>query len=331
MSHDELVALLALDALDESEQADAELRYGVFPRGFESVTAALAAAARAVPPPGLREAALATAVARRRPGRPLSGVVPCTPAAAFERTVADLHALLESLSPAEWEMPAHDDHGRVRDLVAHLVGVERLAVGWLDPWPVSPMPLLPDHIAATRQAVTDLADLEPQEVARLWQQTALAGATMAGRGDPARPVAFHDLTLDVPGFLTLRTFELWAHGLDVCAATGRPPFELDDGRMATLSSRLMAVVPATLRYRGVSVGDHNVRVVLTGPAGGCHDIVLGAGSPAEEPDVLIAADTVRLCRLATRRMLVADVAPTVEGDPDLARLLLDNLDAFARD
>lgn len=331
MSDDELATLLALDALDESEQADAELRYGVFPQGFESVTTALAEATRSHPPALLRAAVLTAALARRRPGRSLAAVEPASPAEAFERTIADLSSLLDSLTPAEWEAPAHEDHGRVHDLVAHLVGVERLAVRWLDPSPAAPMPLLPDHIAATRPAVDELADLGPTEVARLWREAALAGATMAGRGDPERPVAFHDLTLDVPGFLTMRTFELWAHGLDICAATGRPPFQLDDPRMAVLSSRLMAAVPATLRYRGVEVGDHSVRFVLTGTAGGCYDVALGSGSVAGEPDVLIVADTVRLCRLAARRMLPTDVAASVEGDEELAQLLLDNLDALARD
>ena len=52
----------------------------------------------------------------------------------------------------------------------------------------------------------------------------------------------------MPGFLITRTFELWAHAMDISVATGRPLLRLDPERMATLSNRLMGVVGAALAY-----------------------------------------------------------------------------------
>jgi hypothetical protein len=50
-----------------------------------------------------------------------------------------------------------------------------------------------------------------------------------------------------------------------------------------------------------------------------------------EPDFLLVADAVDLCRLAARRLRPEDLAATVEGDRPLAEEVLAGLDAFARD
>jgi uncharacterized protein (TIGR03083 family) len=264
---DELAALLALDALEPDEQADAELRLGTFPRGLTGASAALAESTVADPPPDLRAATLQRAFASRPAGRPVDGATPCEPGEGFDRTIADLNELLASLSDAEWDATAHPEHGRVRDLVAHLLGVEQLSLRWLQDDP--DMPILLDHVAATRQVVDDMATAHPREVARQWHAAVLAVSAAAASGDQSRQVRFHDLTMTIGGFLVTRTFELWAHALDISAATGRPLLRLDPERMATMSSRLMAAVPLTLAYRGTKVPPRTARVVLTGPAGGC--------------------------------------------------------------
>jgi uncharacterized protein (TIGR03083 family) len=326
---DELTVLLALDALEPDEQADVELRLGTFPPGLAEASAGLAELVAAEPPPDLRAATLFRATDRRPAGKPVAGVAPCEPAEAFDRTIADLHRLLESLSDSEWNAPAHPEHGRVRDLVAHLVGVERLSLRWL----VSdePVPLLPDHVAATRPVVAELASTEPRQLAREWHDAVCAVSAAAADGDPKRCVAFHDLTLSIPGFLVMRTFELWAHALDIAAAIGRPPLPLDPERMTLMSSQLMAIVPNALAYRGGGLPGRTARFVLTGPAGGCYTVPLQPGEDPAEPDFLLVADVVDLCRLAARRLRPAELAVTVEGDRPLAELVLAGLDAFARD
>lgn len=335
----ELAALLALDALELEEQADGELQLGTFPRELAGTTAALAELVAAEPPPRLRAATLDRAIGRRRPGRPVDAVAPAEPADAFARTVADLHALLAMLSDAEWNAPAHPAHGRVRDLVAHLVGVERLCQRWLVP--DGSLPAVLDHVAGTRPVVDELAAVEPSEVARRWQHAALAVGAAAAGGDPARSVAFHDLQVSVPGLLVIRTFELWAHAMDITAATGRPLPRLDPERMALLSGRLMAVLPNALAYRGSALPGRSGRFVLTGSAGGCYTVPLAPVGDTDfgertapavgEPDFTLVADAVDLCRLAARRLRPAQLAATVTGDRELAELVLADLDAFARD
>jgi uncharacterized protein (TIGR03083 family) len=329
---DELAALLALDALEPDEQADGELRVGTFPAGLAETSLALAELVVAEPPAGLRTAMLGRATRSRAAGRPVNAVPPCEPAEAFARTVADLHRLLESLTDSDWNAPAHAEHGRVRDLVAHLVGVERLSVGWLQP--NHPLPVLPDHVAATRPVVDELADTDPGQLPGIWHWAAQVVSAAAATGDPARSVTFHDLQVSVPGLLVIRTFELWAHAMDIASATGRPALPLDPSRMTLMSSQLMAVLPEALAYRGSAMPGRIARFVLTGEAGGCYTVRLapGATGPAiGEPDFTLVADAVELCRLAARRLRPDELAATVEGDQELAELVLADLDAFARD
>jgi uncharacterized protein (TIGR03083 family) len=325
----ELATLLALDALEPHEQADAELRMGTFPPGTAETAAALAELVVTRPPADLAAATLERAFARRTPGRPIDAVVRCSPEVGFHRTIADLLELLQSLTDAEWDAAAHPEHGRVHDLVAHLVGMERLAARWLDP--DDDVGLVPDHVAATRPAVDELAGVDPQRLIRTWHTAALQVAAAAAAGDPAREVSFHDLRTTVGGFLIIRTFELWAHAMDIAAATGRPLLRLDPERMATLSAELMAVVPLALAYRGTAVADTSVRFVLTGSAGGSYTVALRAGDAVREPAATIVADALDVCRVAARRLPADQLDALVEGDRDLAGLVLAGLDALARD
>jgi uncharacterized protein (TIGR03083 family) len=307
-------------------------------------SAALAELVATDPPALLRAATLDKAIGRRAAGRPVAAAEPTEPADAFDRTVADMYRLLGTLSLPEWDCPAHPEHGRVRDLVAHLVGIERLSRRWLLAGSgTDAVPVL-DHVAATRPVVAELAGADPLEVARTWHDAAVAVGVAAAGGDPTRSVAFHDLQVSVPGLLVIRTFEIWAHAMDIAAATGRPLPRLDPQRMALLSSRLMAVLPDALAYRGRALPGRIARFVLTGPAGGCYPVALApvadaapefgasAALPAvAEPDFTLVADPVDLCRIAARRLRPGELAATVEGDRELAELVLADLDAFARD
>jgi hypothetical protein len=332
MDHGELAALLAIDALEPEEQVDAELRFGTWPMPLAEATLPLAESVAASAPPDLAFDVLAAARARRTPGRPVVRVDLVTPAQAFATTLREFHELLVSLSDTEATLAAHEEHGRVRDLVAHLVGVEQLNLRWLNP--DEQVPYLPDHVASTRETVARLAELPFAEVVHEWRESALAMLASASRSEPARQIPFHDISVSVDGLLTMRTFELWAHGMDIALATDRPLPMLDDERMLLMSSRLMVALPAALLYRSVPVPGRSARFVLTGPAGGCYDVTFDvAATPGDvpDPDVTIVADVVDLCRVAAARLSSGELAVTVEGDEALAKLVLSHMDAFARD
>jgi uncharacterized protein (TIGR03083 family) len=326
---DETAALLAVDALPPGEQADAELRIGMLPADLAGAAALLAEETVTEPPQGLRSDTLRHAASRRAPGRPVDAAVPCQPAVAFDRTVEDLNRLLGSLTDTEWNAPAHAEHGRVRDLLAHLVGVERLVLRWLDP--EDTVPDLPDHVAATRPVVAELADTDPHDIARQWYQGARAVAGAAASGDRGRMVFFHDLVVNVDQLLVMRTGELWGHAIDICQATGRPLPLLDMERMAMFCNELMAAAPLALAYGGISVPGRSARLVLTGPAGGTFTVPLDLQAQVAEPDVTIITDAVGLCRVAIRRLPPEQLDAVFDGDRDLGDLVLTGIGALARD
>lgn len=296
----------------------------------EEIEALLAEATITNPASELRASTLARALSARRPGRPIDAATPATPAAAFDQTTADLDDLLRSLSNDEWDAFAHAEHGPVRALAAHLVGVERLAARWLDP--DDTVPDLPDHVAATRPVVAELADADPRDIARQWHEAArLVAARAAAAGDRGRWVVFHDLTVSVDQLLVIRTAELWAHATDICRATGRPLPELDPERMALLCNQLVAAVPLAMAYRGAAVPGRSARIVLTGPAGGTFTVPLAPRGQATEPEVTIVADAIGFCRVAVRRLRPDELDAAIDGDRELGDLVLASVDALARD
>ncbi|HTU73624.1 MAG TPA: maleylpyruvate isomerase family mycothiol-dependent enzyme [Trebonia sp.] len=294
----------------------------------DEIAAVLAEATVTGPPPPLRAATLARARSGRRPGRPLDAAPACEPLVAFDRTVADLDDLLRSLTSDEWNAPAHAEHGRVHDLVAHLLGVDRLVLRWLDPR--DSVPDLPDHVAATRPVVAELAGSDPGDIVRRWHDGARAVAAAAA-GNRTRPVVFHDITITVDQLLATRTGEMWAHAIDICLATGRPLPQLDMERMAMLCSQLVAAVPLALAYRGTIAAGRAARIVLTGPAGGAFVVPLAPRDEAVEPEVTIVADAVDFCRVAVRRLRPDQLDAAIEGDRALGDLVLTSIDALARD
>jgi len=328
-SDDETAALLALDALLPGEQADAELRIGMLPADLAGVAALLAEETVTDPPPELRSDTLIRATSRRPPGRPNDAAQPCEPTVAFDRTVEDLNHLVRSLTDAEWSAPAHAEHGRVRDLLAHLVGVERLVQRWLDP--EDTVPDLPDHVAATRSVIAELADSDPHDVASQWYEGARAVAAAAAAGDRSRMVVFHDITISVDQLLVTRTGELWAHAIDICQATGRPLPQLDMERMATLCTELMTLVPLAMAHRGTTAPGRAARFVLTGPAGGTYTVPLAPQAQTSEPQVTIVTDAAGLCRVAIRRLRPEQLGAAIDGDRELGDLVLAGIGALARD
>jgi uncharacterized protein (TIGR03083 family) len=283
---------------------------------------------------GLRAEVIDRALDRRPAGRPVDAVEPCTPLDAFALAVDQLHAVLLTLHQRDWDAPAHHEIGTVRDVVAHLVGVERLMLAWVEADAEEPATAT-EHVAAARAAATaDLDGIDPRDIAVLWHEAARRALAACAVADPSKAVLAHDLPTDVDGLLVLRAFELWAHLQDVCRAAGRPCPPVDEPRLALMSGRLMDAVPVALFLRGIDPPARIVRFVLTGAAARCYDVAVGgAASPTADGgiDVTIVADTVDVCRVAARRATHDGIDVIVEGDEDVGRVILGALDAFARD
>ena len=283
---------------------------------------------RADLPDGIGDRIRAAAVARRR-------AVPVDDAVgAFTETAAQLLQLLDGLTPEEWERPTTVGGGvTVRELVLHLVGVERYVLGQLGRRPAFAAPGRDDHFPATSSAAADLAGADGTQVARTWWLEAMALVAACAELGPDHQVAYHHLGGSVRGMLVVRTFELWTHDDDIRRAIGAPRNDLDGDRLSLMSSALLDVLPFGLLLAGTTRPGKTMRIVLTGRGGGrTVDAPMMPGEPVGAvPDITIAASTLDLCRVAANRLSADEIDVVVDGDESLLEPVLVGAAAFAMD
>lgn len=254
-----------------------------------------------------------------------------SPLAAFIRTAAGLGAMLDTLAPGDWERPTGVEGSSVRELVAHLVGVERYVLGQLGRRPKLLAPTREDHFPITREAAADMADVAGPDVAAAWWSEVSELISVCGPLDPQHDVGYHHLGGSLRGLLVVRTFELWTHDDDIRRAVNLPPNELDDERLALMSNDLMGVLSLGMALSGTTRPGRTARVDLTGSGGGSYLVALAPGEVAGLPDITITVGTLDLCRLASNRLSSSLLDIEVDGDRTLLEPMLVGATAFAAD
>lgn len=283
-------------------------------------------------PEDLRARTLTTATTRREPRHPDWDTEPGRPAlAAFLRTAAELGALLASLGPAEWDVETAVADSTVRELVAHLVGVERYALGQLGRRPALPAPGREDHCVVARLASADVRGAPAAELTRTWWSEVLAVTAVGAELGPSHPISFHQLPTDIRGLFIVRTFELWTHGDDVRRATRRPLNLLDADRLSLMSRQLLHVLSRGMAVSGTAQPGRTARINLTGDAAASYDVALAPGEVPGPPDVIITTSALDICRLAANRLPIAQLDAEVGGDRSLLEPILVGAGAFALD
>jgi uncharacterized protein (TIGR03083 family) len=256
---------------------------------------------------------------------------PLTSLSAFITTAAELGHHLDTLSDEEWTTPTAVHDSTVRELVVHLVGVERYVLGQLGRRPSLDAPTRELHQPVTRAAAAELDGAAGAEVARTWWREVMQLIGACSELGPAHPVTFHHLPGSIRGLLVVRTFEVWTHDDDIRRAVDRPTNDLDDPRLAMMSSTLMELIPQGMALMGVAQPGRTARFALTGDGAGTHDVALAPGETPGRPDITIATNALPLCRLAADRLVVADLPVEVDGDRSLLEPILAGAGAFALD
>jgi uncharacterized protein (TIGR03083 family) len=287
-------------------------------------------------PSSLRARVLGAAQAEGRPTMHpgwADGRSEVTAHGAFITTAAELCRLLGSLTDEDWARPTQvHGHASVRDLVLHLVGVERYMLGQLGRREPVIAPTPADHFPALRQAAADIEGADSSHVARSWWLAALDLVGATGELGPDQPITYHDLLGGVRGMLVIRTFELWTHDDDIRRAVALPPNPLDDARLSLMSSTLLGVLPYGMARAGTTRRGRTVRIDLTGPGGGTS--FLSSLSPEDEPgepDLVIETTALDLCRVASNRLSIGALDVRVDGDRSLVEPVLVGAGAFAMD
>jgi uncharacterized protein (TIGR03083 family) len=256
---------------------------------------------------------------------------PLTSLSAFITTAAELGHHLDTLSDDDWRTPTAVYDSNVRDLVAHLVGVERYVLGQLGRRTALDAPTRELHQPVTRGAAADLDGAPGPAVARAWWQEVMQVIAACSELGPSHPVTFHHLPGSIRGLLVVRTFEVWTHDDDIRRAVDRPVNDLDDPRLAMMSSTLMELIPQGMGILDTARPGRTARFVLTGDGAGTHDVALAPDQGPGDPDITITTSTVELCRLAAARVAIDDLPVEVDGDRSLLEPILVGAGAFALD
>jgi uncharacterized protein (TIGR03083 family) len=286
-------------------------------------------------PSGLRARVLHTASARMRPAMHPDwaggGGHAVTPHAAFIKTASELATMLDSLGHDDWSAPTSVGGTTVRELMAHLVGVERYMLGQLGSGPSFSAPRREDHLPVSQEAAADLADATGPEIAQAWWNEVTRLIAVCAELGPQHEVAYHHLAGSVRGMLVVRTFELWTHDDDIRLALHRPPNMLDGDRLALMSSDLMNVLNLGMALSGTTQPGRTARINLMGPGGGSYEVALSPGETPGLPDITITTSVLDLCRLASNRLSADHFDFAVDGDAALLEPILVGATAFACD
>jgi uncharacterized protein (TIGR03083 family) len=257
-----------------------------------------------------------------------SGVGPLD---ALVRTASEFGALLQGLHPDDWALTTRLEGTTIREIVVHLVGMERYLLGQLGRGRSFPADRRDDHWPVTRKIASDLSDEDDATVAVTWWQEFMVLISACAELGPDHAARYHHLAGTVRVLLVARTFELWAHGDDIRAATERPLDLLDEGRLSLMVGELMGGLPLGLALVGASAPGKTARFELSGAGGGTFTVPLAFDTSAGTPDVLVRTDTVSLCRLAANRLRPSELSAIVEGDRSLLAPLLAGAAAFSAD
>lgn len=330
---DELLGAYALDAVEPDEAAAVEAYLDRAPAAADEVARLRNAAAwigateALAPPPGLRDSVLAAARARRPTpfGRSernddLSLAVYLSETRRFDGLVG---ALTDDV------LDARTFNGlTVHELVMHMAAMESAVASAVGRATV-PDVTEDDIDRRTAAFVERLRDRALRDALGLWRASVDAVAEWARDAPEGTRVLAFGLPFPRESLLVSRSFETWTHGDDIRRALGRPLSPPGADVLHAMAHLSVTTMPASLEMTRRAHPGTTARVVLTGDGGGDWLIPLGFAEVREAPDVVLTADVVDWCRVASERLAPEDLPREVTGDAALADDLAAASSAFA--
>ena len=229
-----------------------------------------------------------------------------------------------ALEPEDWDVPTDLPGWTARDVLAHLVHLERVLVeGEPEPRGGSVVPadytnagvdaLRGVPVEQLRDDLRDLVARRAETLAVLPDPQAKADQTPAGV----------EWTWEVA--LRNRAIDFWTHEQDIRRAVGLPGGLDSPGAHVTTVS-FAAALPYVLGRKAQAPAGSVVRWTVTGPA--AFESTIGVGDDGRarrteaQPDATLTMDTETFTLLAGGRRGPDAVDVTVDGDADLARRVL---------
>lgn len=254
------------------------------------------------------------------------------PTATIDTLVGVWHAITDLVTPLDesgWKQPTDLPGWTVQDVIAHLIGTERLVQG-LESAPARSADPATPHV---RNEIGDLNENEVEQrrplsgadVLTEWTElVALRERTLAA-GD-AEYYTQPTWTPTGPGtmadFLSIRILDCWVHEQDLRRVLGRPG-GLDGAAAEHTVDRLLRTLPIVVGKRAACPEGRAVRLVVND--GVERDVMCEVNggragfvdSPATEPLATVTMGTETFVRLANGRPSSPSDAVSIDGDTDL--------------
>jgi uncharacterized protein (TIGR03083 family) len=248
-----------------------------------------------------------------------------------------IDTLAQGLADEEWELPSECPGWTVRDVLSHLIGIERVLLGEAAPPPLTELPPhVENEVGARNEAwVAPRRSRPGPEVLQEFQQvTARRIADLRSwpqsRFDEIGPSPVGEVPYRE--FMHVRVMDSWVHEQDIRVATGRPGH--DSGPAAQLSiDRLCAAMSFVVGKQAGTPEGASVRFDLRGPLSRRIDVVVRDGRAKAgveldgQPTASLDMDVEVFWRLTCGRVdgkaaLLAGLVD-IGGDDGLASRVLD--------
>jgi uncharacterized protein (TIGR03083 family) len=253
------------------------------------------------------------------------------------QALSDLGATLDE---AQWKSPSDLPGWSVQDLLAHVIGIERLLDGLpaADPLPGDPPPHVRNPIGELNEREVGARRFKPgAEVLAEWEElSARRQRTLAAADEAyfAQPIQTPTGPGTMTDFLAMRILDCWVHEQDMRRALELPATYGSTAAEHTVD-RLAAALPMVVGKRAACPEGAAVAVELRGPVQRRHvcRVTDGRAAFVEQSTVVaatIAMDTESFVLLATGRRTPDQLADRIEvsGDADLAAKVLAGLNVM---
>ncbi|MBA9007625.1 maleylpyruvate isomerase family mycothiol-dependent enzyme [Thermomonospora cellulosilytica] len=256
--------------------------------------------------------------------------------AAYEQTVRSTIALAQDFSDADYDLPTDLPGWTVKDVLSHLIGIERMLLG--DP---VPQHTLPEDLPHIRNDFARMLEVDvdvrrpvpgPEVLAELTETLERRLVQLPGIDPDQETIAPTGRTVPYVEFMTFRAFDCYVHEQDVRRAVGRPG-NLDAPAAEYTRYRLGFGLPFVVGKKAGAEPGQTVRFEVTGPAAFTRHIAVGDDrrardtDPVDAPTATLTMDWETFMLLSTGRRTpdTVPVPATVAGDQDLATRVLANM------
>lgn len=218
----------------------------------------------------------------------------------------DVEALLEPLTPDQWDLPTPAAGWAIRDQVSHLAYFDEtaaLAVTDSDRFRADAVQAMSRGVDFADAIAKDFRDRPPGELRCWFRKTRRDMIAIFRRADPTAKVPWYGPSMSVASSVTARIMETWAHGQDIADALGVT--RVPTARLRHIAHLGVRTRPFSYIVRGQEPPKIDVRVELVSPDGDLW--TWGNG------ENVVAGPALDFCLVVTQRRHVADTALTVTG------------------